>query len=177
MLLRLAIVNRIPRRRSRRRAGRPQYPLSPTMRCGRKRGRPRRGRLTAPVEIKGSKPTASWRCPAVKQSDIKRPRRSVRKWTLVLNPPLLLPNASSAAVVFLHQQHVDGHEPLSHLPYGLPSQSRLERRHRSGAETRSHPRVLPCASDRNGSIPFPISHNAQASPAMVHRSVTPKGCR
>jgi len=176
MLLRLAIVNRIPRRRRRRRTGRPQYPLSPTMRCGRKRGRPRPLRLTAPVDIRVSKAIASWRCPGVKQSDIKRPCWSERRWTLVLKPPLLLPNASSSAVVFLHRQRVDGHAPLSRPPDELPSQSRLGCQHQFGVGTRSHPIFPPFASGRIDWTQSTISRSVQASPAMVHLYVAPTGC-
>jgi hypothetical protein len=145
----LAMVNRIPRRRRKRRMGTPQYPLSPAMRWGRIFGRPRPGRLTVPLVIKASKTVASWRCPAVKSRVMGLPWPSARTWTLVLNPPRPRPNASASAVVFLPQLHVGGRARWCHPQSAPPNPARSGHPLRPVIEPVSAPRCQPSAIGRS----------------------------
>ena len=177
MLRFLAIVNRIPRRRRKWRMGPPQYPLSPAMRWGRIFGRPRPGRLTAPLVIKASKAVASWRCPAVKSRVMGLPWPSARTWTLVLNPPRPRPNASASAVVFLPQLHVGGHARWCHPQSAPPNPARSGHPLRLAIEPVSAPRRQPSANGRSGWIPWSTFHTFLAGHAMGHLFATPRGFR
>ena len=90
-------MKRMPRRRQDARCARPVYPLAPTMRAGRRRGRPRPGRWTALCSRNGAKTVASWRCPGVSTSVIGWPPPSARNWTFVVSPPRLRPSAAASA--------------------------------------------------------------------------------
>src|SRR6478672_1848310 len=173
MLLLFEMVKRIPRRRNKSRTGLPQYPLSPTMRSGRSLGRPLPGRLTPPLESRASTTLASWLWPGVNTSAIKRPWRSVRRWTLVLKPPLLRPRASAAAFVFLPQPHVGGHAQPSHPRSGLPNRSAPVHLLHSVTDSRSDPKCLLLAIDRSGWRRLTKSHIVPACRARVRLSAAP----
>lgn len=175
MLLFFAIVNRIPRRRRKWRMGPPQYPLSPTMRFGRIFGRPRPGRLTAPLVINSSKAVASWRWPGVSTRAIGLPWPSARTWTFVLKPPRLRPSASASGVVFLPQRHVGGHGQSNRRQSGLPSPVRPEHRPQPATAPKHAPRCRPFANDRSDSTPWSIYHTVRAGLAREHLSAVSKG--
>lgn len=176
MLRFLAMVNRIPWRRRKRRMGPPQYPLSPTTRLGRSLGRPRPGRLTAPVVIKASKAVASWRCPAVSTRLSGLPWPSARRWILVLNPPRPRPSTSASGLVFLPQRHAGGRAQSCHPRSGSPNPVHRARRLQPVAEPEYGPRCRPSASGRSGWTRWSIFHTALASRARGHLCVTPRGC-
>jgi hypothetical protein len=94
------MVSRIPCRRAYCRIRRPLYPLSPTTRRGRHLGRPGPRRFTAPLSSNMGKMRASCRCPGVNTKVNSWPFPSARRWTLVLNPPWLRPNASVSGAFF-----------------------------------------------------------------------------
>ena len=177
MLPFLAIVNRIPRRRRNWRMGRPQYPLSATMRLGRIFGRPRLGRLTIPVVINASKAVASWRCPAVNTRLIGLPWPSARRWILVLNPPRPRPSASASGVVFLPQPHAGGLEQSCHPQSGFPNQVRPARRLQPVTEPEYGPRCQPSASGRSGWTRWSTCHTVLVGRARGHLCAAPTGFR
>jgi hypothetical protein len=167
MLLLFAMVKRMPRRRSKSDTGLPQYPLSATMRLGRRRGRPRLGRWTAPLEISVSTALASWLWPGVKTSVINLPWRSVRRWTLVLNPPWLRPSASASAVVFLPLPRADAHAQWCRRGSGLPNRCDCPHPLRFVTVPKSDPRCLLLASARSGWQPLTSTHTVPAYLAKV----------
>ena len=67
---------------------------SPAVRRGRRRGRPRPLRGTAPLSIRASKVNCSWRSPAVSTAVIGLPPPSARRCSLVEKPPWLRPSAA-----------------------------------------------------------------------------------
>jgi len=170
-----AIVNRIPRRRRKRRSGPPQYPLSPTMRFGRIFGRPQPGRLTAPLLINASNAVASWRWPGVSTRVIGLTRPSARTWTFVLKPPRLRPSASTSGVVFLPRRHAGGHGQSSRPRSGLPSPVRPEHRPQPVIAPKCAPRCPPSASGRSDSTPWPIYHTVRAGLARERLSAVSRG--
>ena len=109
----------MPRRRRVWRKGRLVYPLSAMMRLGRRLGRPRPGRLTAPWSSSWVATVISCCCPGVSRKVRSLPFRSVRTWSLVLNPPRLRPKASAFALLFLPQRRADGRESPCH-PGNVP---------------------------------------------------------
>lgn len=177
MFVLLAIVKRMPRFFKSVRTGRPQYPLSPTSRRGLFRGRPRPGRLMAPPSNKAGNCWDSSACPGVNTKQIGLPLPSARKWTLVLNPPRLRPNASAAGVVFLPQRHVDAHVLSSRPQNALPNPARLSGHFRPAMPPTRCPKFQPDANDRSGWRRFAICRIEWAYPAKVPRYVTPTGCR
>jgi hypothetical protein len=94
------IVIRIPGWRAYCRIRRLLYPLSPTTRRGRRLGRPGPRCFTAPVSTNTGKTKASCRCPGVNTRVNSWPSPSVRRCTLVLNPPWLRPKASVSGSPF-----------------------------------------------------------------------------
>src|SRR5437870_2851495 len=99
------------------------YPLSQATRLGRCLGLPRPCRLTAPPSITCSKTVASCCWPGVSTKVIGLPLPSHRICILVLNPPLLRPNASFSASPLLRQQHADGRVLPCRPRSGLPNLS------------------------------------------------------
>jgi hypothetical protein len=175
MSLLFAIVNRIPRRRRKRRTGPPQYPLSPTMRFGRIFGRPQPGRLTAPLFINASMAVASWRWPGVSTRVRGLPRPSARTCTFVLKPPRLRPSASASGVVFLPQRHADGHGQSSRPRSGLPSPVHPGHHPRPAIAPKGASRYRSSASGRNDSPPCSIYHTVRAGLARERLSAVSKG--
>jgi hypothetical protein len=175
MLLFLAIVNRIPRRHRKRRIGPPQYPLSPTMRFGRIFGRPRPGRLTAPLVINASNAVASWRWPGVSTRVMGFPRPSARTWTFVLKPPRPRPNASASGVVFLPQPHAGGHGQSSRPRSEPPNLVRPGHHPQPVTAPKRAPRCQPSASGRSDLIQYSIYHTARADLAREHPFAVSKG--
>ena len=176
MFFRLGIVVRMPRLRKKPTTGWPQYPLSPTIRRGRLRGRPRPGRFTAPLSISAGTcfDSASW--PGVKTREIGLPPPSARVCTLVLNPPRLRPKASASGVVFLPQRHVDERELLSHPQNALPSRVPRSGHLPLAARPAPGPRCRLPANGKIGWIPCAISHIEWAGHAKVHLCGGSKGC-
>jgi hypothetical protein len=175
MLLFLAIVNRIPRRRRKLRSGPPQYPLSPTIRYGRSFGRPQPRRLTAPLLINASNAVASWRWPGVSTRVRSLPRPSARTCTFVLKPPRLPLSASASGVVFLPQRRADGRAQSSHRRSGLPSPTRPGHHPQPAIAPRCAPRYHSSASARNDSPPYSTYHTVRASLAREHLSARSRG--
>jgi hypothetical protein len=101
------MVIRLPCWRAYCRIRRLLYPLSPTTRRGRHWGRPGPRRFPAPVSINVGKTKASCRGPGVNTRVNSWPSPSVRRCTLVLNPPWLRPNASVSGSPFLPQPRAD----------------------------------------------------------------------
>lgn len=161
------IVMRIPCRRRYWRIVRLLYALSPATRRGRRFGRPRLHRLTAPLVIKGSKAMASCRWPGVRTSVMSLPPPSARRWTLVLKPPWLRPSASASAPLFLPQRPAGGPAPPCHRQSGGPS--RAVRRHppAAGPPQRAGPRGPLGASARSGLPPSARRHSARANRARA----------
>lgn len=175
MLLFLAIVNRIPRRRRKWRMGPPQYPLSPTMRFGRIFGRPRPERLTAPLVINASKAVASWRWPGVSTKVMGLPRPSARTWTFVLKPPRPRPSASASGVVFLPQRHVGGHGQSSRPRSEPPNLVRPGHRPQPVAAPKRAPRCQLSANGRSDLIQYSIYRTVRANLAREHPFALSKG--
>jgi hypothetical protein len=91
---------RILRWRNTWRKWRRLYPLSPTSRVGRNRGRPGPSRLTWPRFSRSSATVASCCWPGVRTEAIRLPWPSTRTWILVLRPPRPRPKASASGVLF-----------------------------------------------------------------------------
>jgi hypothetical protein len=96
------------------------------MRCGRRFGRPRPLRFTAPPAMSCEKTTASCRWPGVSISVSSLPFPSARRCTLVLNPPWLRPHASAVGALFLPPPHAGGRGQWCYPRSG--SASRVARR-------------------------------------------------
>lgn len=175
MLLFFAIVNRIPRRRRKRRIGPPQYPLSPTMRFGRILGRPQPGCLTAPLVINVSNAVASCRWPGVSTRVMGLPRPSARTWTFVLKPPRPRPNASASGVVFLPQPRADGRGQSSRPRSELPSPVRPGHHPQPATAPKRAPRCQPSASGRSDLTQWSIYHTAQVGLARERPFAVSRG--
>jgi hypothetical protein len=176
IFFRLGIVVRIPRLRKNWTTGWPQYPLSPTIRRGRLRGRPRPDRLTVPLSISAGICCDSAAWPGVSTKVIGLPPPSARTCTFVLNPPRLRPKASASAVVFLPQRHVDERERSSHPQSALPSRAPLADPLPPAKQPAPGPRCLPPASGKIGWRPYPIFHTGWVGHARVHRYGGSKVC-
>lgn len=176
MFLRLGMVARIPRLRKKVRTGWPQYPLSPTRRPGLFRGRPRPGRLTAPLDSNAGTCLDSAAWPGVRTSVMSLPPPSARRCTLVLNPPRLRPKASAPGVVFLPQLHVDERELSSHPQNGLPNPAHLPGLLPLAAPPEPGPRHPRRASGKTDWQLCAISRTEWANHARVHLCAGPKEC-
>jgi hypothetical protein len=161
------MVTRMPRFLSESRNLRLLYPLSPTTRLGRRLGRPRLARFTAPWSNNCSAAVASWRWPGVSTKVIKCPLPATRTWILVLNPPRLRPNASASAQLFSPRRRADGHARLSHPQSGFPSQPYPPRRLAAEALTIPDPRCPLFASVESDYTHSATSHSAPAGLATA----------
>jgi len=152
------------------------YPLSPTTRPGRRFGRPGPACFTSPPSMISSKAIVSCRWPGVSRMTIGLPFLSALMWTLVLNPPRLLPSASVSGSPPLHPQRagvlVLCCRPRNALPspVGSPHQLLLGLRQTLG------PRHLPSASDRIDLLPSTRNRIAQAGLSMARPSAIPTVC-
>ncbi len=158
---------RMPRRRSVWRSRRLLYPLSPTNRLGRSRGRPGPARFTWPWFSRSRTTVASCCWPGVSTNVINLPWPSTRTWILVLNPPRLRPKASASAVLFLPPQRAGGHAPPTHPQNGCPSPTRHVGRPAPGARSAFVSTRRPYASAETDCIHWSISRSVPANRATV----------
>jgi len=168
---------RTPRLRRYKRILRLVYPLSATIRLGKRRGRPHPGRLTAPLSISCSNTVTSCCCPGVSTNVTGLPSPSQRTWILVEKPPWLRPNASFSGSPLLHQRRADAPSRWCYLHSGRPTLSSLQHLPVAVARQAVGPTLLPASTDRSETILFSRSRNAQASLAREHLSLLSRVCR
>lgn len=153
------------------------YPLSPTTRRGRSFGRPGPARFTPPPSMIASKAVVSCRCPGVSVMTIGLPFPSARIWTLVLNPPRLLPNASVSGSPFLHPQRAGVLARWCRPHNAFPNSVGLRHRPPLGQPQKPGPRYLPSANDRIDSPPSTRNHIAREGLSMGRPSAISTVCR
>lgn len=158
---------RIPRWRRVWRNPRLLYPLSPTNRLGRSRGRPGPARLTWPRFSKSSTTVASCCWPGVRTKAINWPLPSTRTWILVLNPPRPRPKASACGVLFLPPRRVGGRGQSTHPQSVSPSSVRYAGRLAAATRSRGVPTRPPSASAENDCKHWAISRNVRVSRARA----------
>ena len=168
---------RTPLLRRYKRISRLVYPLSATIRLGKRRGRPLPVRLTAPLSISCLNTVTSCCWPGVSVNVTGLPAPSHRTCILVENPPWLRPNASFSGSPLLHQLRAGERARRCYLRSGRPTLSSLRHRLASVAPKGCGPTLLPYASGRSERITSSTSRSVQASPAKEHLSSLSIGCR
>lgn len=108
---------------------------------------------------------------------INLPLPSARRWTLVLKPPRLRPNASVAGSPLLYLPHAGVHGQRCRLHSVSPSPTRPPHPSLAARRQRWRPRCPPCASVENGCTPLTRNHTAPADPATVLQCAAPTRCR
>lgn len=108
---------------------------------------------------------------------INLPLPSARKWTLVLNPPWLRPNASVAGSPFLHQRHAGAHAQPCHRHNERPSPVHRRRPPPAAPQQTRCPRCPLAANAGSGCTPLTTNHTAPAGLATVLPSPAPTKCR
>ncbi len=173
----LGMVMRILQRRRLWRMAWLLYALSAASRRGRSLGRPGPLFLTAPCAMRASKPRVSCHCPGVSTSAIGRPRPSLLRWTLVENPPRLLPSASRSGSPLLHRPHAGAHALWCCRRSGSPSRSPPHSRPARAERPRSAPTPQRGSSGRSGLPRCARTRSARASLSREHPCGAPTGCR
>lgn len=173
---------RIPRCRKAWRKRRLRYPLSPTSRLGRERGRPGPARFTAPRLSRLRATVASCCWPGVRTKALKLPLPSTRTWLLVPDPPRPRPKASASAELCCPGSVLMSPDngAIHHMDVPVQLVALVAQVLDLAQDARPHARFSPALKTTIDAGPFPValgsvaprcarSHNPQH--AIHHRSV------